>query len=135
MITVLIADVVAESRARLARLGPASADDIRAAEDAVVSFSEAMASDMAALKSYLFSRVYRHPRVMRVVSGAEQIVTDLYHRYARDREAMPPAWAADSRSLDEERHARRVADFVAGMTDRYAIEEHRRLFPRTPELN
>ncbi len=134
MITVLIADVVGESRARLARLAPKTADDIRAAGAAVIGFSPSTATAMAALKSFLFTRVYRHPRVMRVVAGAEQIVADLYARYTADREAMPPAWAADSRGLDEERHARRVADFVAGMTDRYAIEEHRRLFPVTPEL-
>ena len=134
MITVLIADVVTESRARLARLAPENADDIRAAGAAVVGFSTATAADMAALKSFLFARVYRHPRVMRVVAGAEQIVADLYARYTADREAMPPAWATDSRGIDDERHARRVADFVAGMTDRYAIEEHCRLFEVTPEL-
>ena len=72
--------------------------------------------------------------VLRVMADAEQIVADLYRRYTSDRESMPPAWAADSRGLDEDRHARRVADFVAGMTDRYALEEHRRLFKATPEL-
>ena len=134
MITVLIADVVRESRARLAALAPETADDIRAASGAVVAFSQFVAVEVDALKSFLFKRVYRHPKVMKVMVDAEGMVSELFERYMADIDAMPPAWAADSRGLDERRHARRVADFVAGMTDRYAIEEHLRLFESTPEL-
>jgi dGTPase len=134
MITVLIADVVAESRARLAELAPSTPDDIRAASGPVVAFSTDVGSDVSALKAFLLSRVYRHPKVMRVMVAAEGMVEDLFKRYMRDADAMPPAWAEDSRGLDERRRARQVADFVAGMTDRYAIEEHRRLFKATPEL-
>ncbi len=134
MITLLIGDVVAESRARLAALAPGAADDIRAAEGAVVRFSPAIAVEMKALKAFLFARVYRHPRVMGAMAGAEEIVANLFHRYLSDAAALPASWAAASRGLDERRHARRVADFVAGMTDRYAIAEHRRLFDATPEL-
>jgi dGTPase len=134
MITLLIADVVGESRRRLTELAPGSPDDIRAAGRAVVAFSPPVAADMAGLKSFLFARVYRHIKVMRVMNAAERMISALFARYIADVDAMPAAWAADSRGLPVERHARRVADFVAGMTDRYAIEEHRRLFGTSPEL-
>jgi dGTPase len=68
------------------------------------------------------------------MTGAEGVVRDLVGRYLTDPTAMPAAWQAEARGLDEPRRARLVADFVAGMTDRYALGEHRRLFDATPEL-
>ena len=85
-------------------------------------------------KGFLFERVYRHDRVMRVMRDAERIVGDLFGRYMRRAATMAEAWQAASRRLDERRRARLVGDFVAGMTDRYAIAEHRRLFDATPDL-
>jgi dGTPase len=120
MITKLIADVVAESRVRLAGLAPETPDHIREAEGPVVGFSSVTGHEMLSLKSFLFKRVYRHPRVMDVMGDAERIVEDLYVRYTSDPAALPSAWAG-------QHDARRVADFVAGMTDRYAMAEHRRL--------
>ena len=134
MITVMIANVVAETRARLASLGPCSPDDIRAAKRAIVAFSPAMAADIARLKAFLFQHVYRHDRVMRVMTGAERIVSDLFARYLAAPAAMPEAWQAAAACREERRRARVIADFVAGMTDRYAIAEHRRLFDATPDL-
>ena len=134
MITVMIADCVNESRVRLALLDPHSPDDIRACQRAVVAFSPAMAADLAALRTFLFARVYRHPWVMGVMTRAESIVRDLFARYLSDPATMPPEWEAASRNLSAPRLARLVADFVSGQTDRYAIAEHRRLFDATPEL-
>jgi len=82
----------------------------------------------------LFERVYRSPHVLRVMGRAEAIVDDLFGRYLRDLSAMPEAWRLAAAPLSERRRARLIGDFVAGMTDRYAIEEHRRLFDATPEL-
>ena len=93
-----------------------------------------MAADIALLKAFLFERVYRHERVMSVMSDAERIVGDLFARYLAEPAAMAEAWHAASHGLDERRRARLIADFVAGMTDRYAIAEHRRLFDATPNL-
>ncbi len=134
MITVMIADVVAEARARLAELAPTAPDDIRDAGRAVVTLSPAMTEDVRRLKGFLFQRVYRHDRVMRVMQGAESIVTDLFARYLADAAAMPASWAAEAPKLGARARARLVGDFVAGMTDRFAIAEHRRLFDATPEL-
>ena len=134
LITQMIADLVAESRRRLAELRPCAPDDIRAAPGATAAFSPALASDVALLKAFLFARVYRHDRVMSVMSDAERIVGDLFARYLAEPAAMAPAWYAASHGLDERRRARLIADFVAGMTDRYAIAEHRRLFDATPNL-
>ena len=134
MITVLIADCVAESRRRLAALAPRSPDDIRHAALPSVAFSDATAAEIATLRTFLFQRVYRHSWVMGVMTRAERIVTDLYGTYLADREALPERWQAVSRDLPLRRRARLVADFVSGQTDRYAIAEHRRLFDATPEL-
>jgi dGTPase len=134
MITVMIADLVGETRARLAALAPQSPDDIRHAGSVTAAFTGAMGADIARLKGFLLQRVYRHERVMRVMRDAEGIVRDLFARYLREPSAMPAAWHAAARGLDERRLARLIADFVAGMTDRYAIGEHRRLFDATPNL-
>jgi dGTPase len=134
LITVIIADAVQASRARLGALGPRHPDDIRGAGAPVVGFSEAMLIELEALRTFLFARLYRHPRVLAVMAGAEAIVRDLIGRYRRDSDAMPEAWRASAAELPERRRARLTADFVAGMTDRFAIAEHRRLFDATPEL-
>ena len=136
MITLMVADVVDESRRRLSALAPKTADDIRGAGNATVAFSTRMAQDLAALKTFLFAAVYHHQRVLRVMRSAETIVTDLFARYndPGDAQALPGEWAAAARRLDARRHARLAADYLAGQTDRYAISEHRRLFATTPEL-
>lgn len=134
MITAMVADVVTESRKRLRALAPQSPDNIRGAGEAVVAFSPAMARDLSALKAFLFAHVYRHPKVMGVMQGAESILADLFERYWADPGTMPGAWARAAQALEPRRRARLVADFVSGQTDRYAIAEHRRLFAVTPDL-
>ncbi len=93
-----------------------------------------MIASIAALKAVLFERVYRHPRVMNVMRAAEGVVHDLFSRCLSDPSAMPENWRLAAEDLEERRRARLVADYVAGMTDRYALAEHRRLFDETPEL-
>jgi dGTPase len=136
MITVMIRDVVQESRRRLAALNPSSPNDIRAAGAATIAFSAAMAADIEALRAFLFERVYRHEKVARVMAGAEQIVSQLFDRYndLGDPNALPMAWIEIMRPLNERGQARVAADYLAGQTDRYALDEHRRLFKATPEL-
>ena len=134
MITVMIADLVQETRRRLAALAPTGPDDIRHAAQPTATFSAAMAADIARLKAFLFERVYRHERVMHIMRDAERIVRDLAAHYMRSPADMPEAWHLASRDLSEHRRARLISDFVAGMTDRYALAEHRRLFDDTPDL-
>ncbi|MFA5950481.1 MAG: deoxyguanosinetriphosphate triphosphohydrolase [Hyphomicrobium sp.] len=134
MITLMIRDVVYTSRARMQALRPSSPEDIRAATSATVSFSPGLEADIAALKKFLMERVYRSPRVMRVMRDAEAAVTALFGRYLEDEMALPAAWLAAARGASGRKRARVIGDFVAGMTDRYAMAEHRRLFDATPEL-
>jgi dGTPase len=136
MITAMVTDIVEESRNRLARLAPVTADDIRNAPDAAVAFSEPMASDMRLLKAFLFQAVYHNRRVLDVMGEAEGIVRDLFERYNSETGAalLPEDWHEAFLKLDRHGRARLACDFLAGQTDRYAIAEHRRLFDATPEL-
>jgi dGTPase len=134
MITLLIQDVVQESRTRLAALAPGSPDDIRAAGNAVVAFSASMTADLKALKAFLMQRVYRSHKVMDVMKEAEAIIARLFARYLSDPAALPETWLSAQEGLPDRSRARVIADFVAGMTDRYAIDQHRLLFDAKPEL-
>ena len=134
MITAMIDDAVAESRTRLAGLRQPSLDSVRRAERAVVAQSARIAGEVEGLKAYLCANVYRHPRVMRIMRDAETIVSDLFARYLRQPEEMSGALGEAAQAARGGSRAQIVADFVAGMTDRYAIKEHRRLFDATPEL-
>jgi dGTPase len=134
LIGFLIDDVVAETERRLAALAPRSADDVRGAASAVVGFSPAMTEADKAIKSFLWTRVYRHERVMQVMDQAAGVVRDLFERYAARSADLPADWNEGMAELDHAARARRIADFIAGMTDRYALAEHARLFDSTPEL-
>jgi dGTPase len=134
MITVMVSDLIAESRRQLAKLAPRSSDDVRDAGRAVIAFSAPMADDLMQLKSFLFQAVYHHRKVLDVMERAEKIVRNLFERYNADRAALPEDWRAASEGLDLRRRARLACDFLAGQTDRYALAEYRRLFDATAEL-
>ncbi len=130
----LIEDVVVETGRRLAALAPLSADDVRQAPSAVVGFSPAIAEAERLIKNFLETRMYRHDRVKRVMSEAADVVRDLFARYSADPGDLPAEWTMGFAGLDDASRARRIADFIAGMTDRFALAEHTRLFDLTPEL-
>ena len=134
LITAMIDDVTAETGRRLAALDPKSADDVRRAKHVVVAFSPPMQRELDALRAFLLTRVYRNPRIVRVMSGAEQVVADLFARYNGDVAALSPEWRDHAPSPGTRAYARHIADFIAGMTDRYALAEHRRLFDATTDL-
>jgi dGTPase len=134
VITRFVEDVLAEGDRRLAALNPGRAEDIRRAAETVICFSERMAEADAAIKRFLYAHMYRHPKVMKVRAEADDVLRDLFRRFKAGPDLMPDEWRADLPKDDEPRLARRVADYIAGMTDRYAILEHRRLFDVTPEL-
>ena len=108
--------------------------DIMAAPAVTVAFSAEVARDLLALKAFLMERVYRSRRVMDVMEAAEGIVARLFARYLSDETALPGPWRTAQQGLGDRVRARVIADFVAGMTDRYAIAESGRLFDETPEL-
>ena len=99
----------------------------------MVTFSGAMEQADAAIKAFLYPRMYRHPRVMRVRQDAGQILRDLFGRYRAEPTLQPADWHV-ALGGDEARAARRIADYLAGMTDRYAVNAHRALFDATPAL-
>jgi dGTPase len=134
LIGLLIDDVVAESAARLAALKPHSADDVRGTATPVGAFSREVGEEDRAIKSFLKPRMYRHPRVMKVMDQAADVVRDLFARYSARPQDMPAEWREQLAGRDEAARARHIADFIAGMTDRYALAEHARLFDSSPEL-
>jgi dGTPase len=128
MIGVMIDDVLAETERRIAEDGIASTDDVRAARRTLVQFSDAMMADLGQLRRFLFERMYRHYRVNRTRSQARRILADMFHLFMAEPEVLPTEWGARAATDDPHRRARAVCDYIAGMTDRYAIEEHRKLF-------
>ncbi|RWF29212.1 MAG: deoxyguanosinetriphosphate triphosphohydrolase [Mesorhizobium sp.] len=134
-ITMMVEDVIASTHANLERLKPASADDVRATGETMVTFSAGMAATEKELKAFLYKHLYRHSEVMRVRADAEGIVRDLFDAYFADPRAMPDGWREGLDRAQDRIKARSVADFLAGMTDTYALKEHRRLFDHTPDLS
>jgi dGTPase len=135
IITAMVDDVVRESAQRLAALPEPGLAGVRAAKDAVIALSPQRAAEMEGLKDYLFANVYRHARITRIMADAESIVRDLFKRYMAEPGEMPGPWQAAAGEGDgKAARAAVAADFVAGMTDRFAIREHRRLFDATPDL-
>lgn len=126
LITRMIEDVIGESVSRLDRLAPGSCDAIRQAKSPVVDFSDGMRADDEAIKAYLKGAVYSHPRVRSVMDDAERMVEVLFAHYVAHPSAMPENWRPTP-DMDSMSAARRVADFLAGMTDRYATAAYRDL--------
>ena len=134
VITCMIEDVAAESGRRIAALAPGTSADIRGAADAVIAFSPTMAQADKGIKGFLYPRMYRHDWVMRVMGDAEQVVRDLFGHFCSKPSDLPDEWGEGIDRMSESGRARRIADFIAGMTDRYALIEHARYFKSTPEL-
>jgi dGTPase len=134
IITRMIEDVIAESRRRLAALAPGSAAAVRGLPEPVVVFSPAMQKADADIKGFLYPRMYRHDKVIAVMRDAEGVVRDLFAHFMTHPQDLPVEWAEGIERAGKPARARRVADYIAGMTDRYALIEHARYFKSTPEL-
>lgn len=128
MIGVMVGDMIATTRDRVAVYKPQSAHDVRHMDRQLVTFSEEMAANDAALKEFLFARMYRHYKVNRSMSKAKRVVRDLFALFHSEPDLLPPEWQLGCDGAGGMKSARRVCDFIAGMTDRFAIEEHERLF-------
>ena len=131
LISAMVQNLVTETSARLTRLEPQSADDVRHAGVAVAGFSEALTRDLVELRAFLFSEFYLHPRIKTIMSGAQKVVADLYNYFTTHPEKLPESWRKAAAEGEPERV---ISDFVAGMTDRLAIDTHRGLFDDTPRL-
>jgi dGTPase len=134
LITRMIEDVIAESARRLGAAKPTSSADVRNAGEAAVAFSAAVAQADSDIKGFLYPRMYRAPRVMNVMDDAEKIVRDLFGHYTAHPADLPAEWRDGIDRAGASARARRIGDYIAGMTDRYALVEHTRYFKATPEL-
>ncbi len=124
----MVGDLIVETRARLADGGVGSVAEIRALKQPVVAFSAKMRNNDRALKDFLFERMYRHYRVNRMSSKARRVIRDLFGLYLAEPECLPGEWRGLAAGPDDPQTARVAADYLAGMTDRYALDEHHRLF-------
>jgi dGTPase len=136
LISYLIGAVVSEAQRRLEAAKPKSVEGVRNHDEVLIAFPAAAAQAEAEIKAFLKLRMYRHPRVMRVMGDAEQILFDLFARYQNRPADLPAEWLppAGGNSETETERARRIGNFIAGMTDRFAMTEHQRLFDSTPDL-
>ena len=125
LITALADDLIVTSGALLADAAPKSIDDVRAAPP-LIRFSDPMRKDATELKRFLRENLYRHYKVNRMRVKASRIVRELYESFMAEPVLLPPDY--QDKSGDVGKQARKIADYIAGMTDRYAIREHRRLF-------
>lgn len=132
MIGEMVQDVLEESQFRLSKLNAQSPDDVRHAGRAVVAFSDAMEEKVDELRAFLLDRMYRHYTVMRVRLKAERVLSDLFDAFQTRYNLLPDHWQRRVEEaggmIDDTKRARIVCDYIAGMTDRYAIREHERLF-------
>jgi dGTPase len=127
VINAMVNDVVAEARARIAQLAPGSADDIRAAGRPVVAFSEAMLEANNQLRAFLFQRMYRHWRVNRTTQKCKRALQVMFQLLHGEPRQLPPWWQRRAGEAGSATAAAAVCDYLAGMTDRYALEEHKRM--------
>ena len=126
----MASDLLAETRRRIADRRVRSAGDVRALGAATVAFSESMRANDKALKAFLFERMYRHYRVNRMSSKARRIVRELFQLLHDEPQCLPTEWRQQADAPGTSVTARVVADYIAGMTDRFALDEHARLFDR-----
>lgn len=123
----MVSDMVAETHRRADASKPRSAAEVCAMDRPLVAFSDAMAAEVKTLRGFLYENMYRHSRVSSDAAEGAKVVGDLFQRYLGDAMALPPEWRPGEEESMPDR-ARRVTDFIAGMTDRFAIVEHQRLF-------
>ena len=128
MINDLVLDLIQTSRANIQQHQPNSLEDVRNAPK-LIAFSDVMQQQAAELKHFLLHNLYRHYQVLRMTSKARRIVTDLFNLLQTEPTLLAPDYVVSSLETDDKtKQARKIADYIAGMTDRYAMREHRRLF-------
>ena len=128
MFGAMVADLLEETGRRLSRARPGSAGDVRALPAPIAAFSEAMAGNVRALKAFLEVNMYRHYKLNRMTSKARRVVRDLFDLLVAEPECLPTDWRRLAAAAGTPETAVLVADYIAGMTDRFALDEHRRLF-------
>ena len=130
----LVVDLISETRRRLATAAPMSVADVRALGRVAAGFSPGMAAQAKALKDFLFARMYRHPHVMGSMNQAKGVVTALFEALSGDPQKLPPDWARSCGASNDVRTVSVVRDYIAGMTDNFALQEYGRIFHKQVAL-
>jgi len=124
----MVNDLLQETQQRIKDASPNTIDDIRQASGPIASFSERIQECDRKLKAFMFENVYRHYKINRMTSKARRVVTDLFTLFMAEPNCLPTEWYKLTDGTSSERTAKVVADYIAGITDRYALDEHARLF-------
>ena len=132
VMSAMVGDVISETNRRASLFKPRSAAEVRALGEAMVVFGAQMRENNRMLQSFLNERMYRHDRVEEIMARARRVVRDLFEAYMGDPGLLPQNWRDVAIKDDTARYARQVCDFIAGMTDRYALDQHKRLFDLDP---
>lgn len=128
MIDRMVRDLLDETRRRIAAAKPDSAAAVRALDHPLVAFSDQLVAESKALRAFLFDNMYRHHRVNLMTAKARRVVRDLFRFYREEPQTLPAEWSRQIRDPKSPEAARVIADYIAGMTDRYALREYRRIF-------
>jgi dGTPase len=132
VISAMVQDVLAESKRNIARLKPKSVEAVHAAGLALVQFAPQMREYNRVLQKFLSQEMYRHQRVMDIMERAQRVIVDLFNVYMNDEKLLPKDWRELAGAGEKRHSARQVCDFIAGMTDRYALDQHKHLFDLDP---
>ena len=128
LIGIWINDLTTESLRRAHEFKPLSVEEVRALDQPLISFSEGLGDEIRDLRRFLMERMYRHYKVNRKRSQAKRILKDLFGLFLEEPDTLPPPWSEEAQQSTRDGRARIVCDYIAGMTDNFAIQEHRRLF-------
>ncbi|MGI9373521.1 MAG: deoxyguanosinetriphosphate triphosphohydrolase [Hyphomicrobiales bacterium] len=132
VISAMVEDVVGESQKRISKSGAQSADDVRVAASLLITFSPQMTENNKVLKRFLSRRMYHHEKVQDIMERAQRVIRNLFECYMGNDKSLPGQWYNTLSDDADNVRARKICDFIAGMTDRYAIDEHKRLFDLAP---
>ena len=130
LITRMVNDVIEHTQSQIDQQNLQSPDDVRNLNQLLVDFSPQMHEKNRVLQSFLMRRMYRHELVQDKMNRARRVVKDLFEALMADASLLPDNWAIDG--LDEDRKARKICDYIAGMTDRYALDQHKSIFDLDP---
>ena len=132
LISAMVNDVLEQTGRNIKSVKPHATEDVRKLGRALVSFSAQMTENNRVMQSFLSSHMYRHPQVLDSMAKAQRIIRDLFEAYMNDEKLLPQEWRDEHPKTDVQHYARQVCDFLAGMTDNFALEQHRRLFDLDP---
>ena len=130
LINSMVTDLLGESTRRLRQVLPDSVEALRDCGRPMIAFSDSLLAELEGLRGFLFQRMYRHPKVTSVTEEAKEVVRALFTHYLERPAALPDEWRVSTEGLSQHHSARTVADYIAGMTDRYALQDYERIFQK-----